>query len=86
MVYKTNYRYSRSKVLQNDPRVFKTNYRLMQVKSIAECPKGEHSAILLTIFKLPLVIDFVLSIYEWLLKTGFTVPPAKQPSLLRERV
>ena len=28
--------------------VFETNYRLMQVKSIAECSKGEHSAILLT--------------------------------------
>ena len=28
--------------------VFKTDYHLMQVKSIAECSKGEHSAILLT--------------------------------------
>ena len=36
--------------------VFKTNYRLMQVKSIAECSKGEHSAILLTFIKLPFVI------------------------------
>ena len=43
----------------------KTNYRLMQVKSIVECSKGllgEHSAILLTIIKLPFVIMiFVLS-------------------------
>ena len=46
----------------------------MQVKSIAECSKGEHSAILLTFIKLPFVIKiFVLSIFEWLLKTGFTV-------------
>ena len=54
---------------------FKTNYRLMQVKSIAECSKGrEHSAILSTFIKLPFVIEsFVLSIFEWLLKTGFTV-------------
>ena len=49
--------------------VFKTDYRLMQIKSIAE-----HSAILSTFIKLPFVIKiFVLSIFEWLLKTGFTV-------------
>ena len=36
---------------------------------------GEHSAILLTFITLPLVIKlFVLSIFEWPLKTGFTVP------------
>ena len=48
----------------------------MQVKSIAECPmlQGEHSAILLTCIKLPFVIKiFVLSTFELLLKTGFTV-------------
>ena len=34
----------------------------------------EHSAILLTLIKLPFVINIlVLSIFEWLLKTGFTV-------------
>ena len=34
----------------------------------------EHSAILLTFIKLPFVIKiFVLSIFEWLLKSGFTV-------------
>ena len=33
-----------------------------------------HSAILLTFIKLPFVIKiFVLSIFEWLLKTGFTI-------------
>ena len=42
--------------------VFKINYRLM------------HSAILLTFIKLPSVIKiFVLSIFEWLFYTGFTV-------------
>ena len=47
--------------------VFKTDYRLMQVKSIA-------SAILLTFIKLPFSFKaFVLSIFEWPLKTGFTV-------------
>ena len=41
----------------------------MQVKSI-----GEHSAILTTFIKLPFVFKtFVLSSFEWLLKTGFTV-------------
>ena len=35
---------------------------LMQVRSIAECSKGEHSAILLTFINLPFVIKiFVLS-------------------------
>ena len=36
--------------------------------------QGEHSAILLTFITLPLVITiFILSIFEWPLKTGFTV-------------
>ena len=36
--------------------------------------QGEHSAILWSFIKLPFVIKiFVLSIFEWLLKTGFTV-------------
>ena len=55
----------------------KTYYRLVQVKSIAECSKGEHSAILLTFIdlkKLPFVIKiFALSIFEWPFCTGFTV-------------
>ena len=43
----------------------------MQVKSIAEC---EHSAILSTFIKLPFAIrTFSLTIFEWPLKTGFTV-------------
>ena len=32
-------------------KVLKTDYHLMQDKSIAECSKGEHSAILLTCIK-----------------------------------
>ena len=54
--------------------VFKTIYRLMQVKSVAECSKGEPSAILSTFTKLPFVIEiYVLSIFEWPFFTGFTV-------------
>ena len=35
---------------------------------------SEHSSIFLTFIKLPFVIKiFVLSIFEWPLKTGFTV-------------
>ena len=52
----------------------KTNYRLMQVKSIAECSKGEggHSAILLTFIKLPFVIKiFVLSFLSGCLRHVF---------------
>ena len=42
----------------------------MQVKSI----EVEHSAILSTSIKLPFVIKiFIWSIFEWPLKTGFTV-------------
>ena len=53
--------------------VFDMGNPLIQVKSIADCSKGEHSAILLTCIKLPSVFKtFVLFIYEWPLKTGFT--------------
>ena len=42
----------------------------MQVK------RGEYSAIVSIFIKLPFVIKiFVLSIFEWPLKTGFTVLP-----------
>ena len=55
--------------------VFKTDYSFMQVKNIAECSKGrEHSAILSPFIKLSVVIKtFVLSIFECLFYTGFTV-------------
>ena len=54
--------------------VFKTYYRLMQVKSIADCSKGS----ILQYFRPSLCYHllikiFVLSIFEWPLKTGFTV-------------
>ena len=46
----------------------------MQIKSIAECSNREHSVVLSTFIKQPFVFDtFVLSIFEWPLKTGFTV-------------
>ena len=45
----------------------------MKVESIAEC-SNEHSAILSTFIKLPVVIKiFVLSIFEWPFYTGYTV-------------
>ena len=55
--------------------VFKTNYRsITQAQSIAECSKGEHFAINWTFIKLPFSIKtFILSIFVWPLKTGFTV-------------
>ena len=61
--------------LSNDQKlVSKTNYRLIQFRSIAEFFQGEHSAILLTLIKLPFVIKmFVLSIFEWRFYPGFTV-------------
>ena len=51
--------------------VFTTCYRLMQV--LQNAPR-EHSAILSTFIKLQFLFKiFVLSIFEWPLKTGFTV-------------
>ena len=41
----------------------------------------EHSAILSTFIKLPFVIEiFVLSIFEWPLKTGLTVTVLNKPA------
>ena len=51
----------------------------MQVKSIAECSdcrmlQAEHSAILSTFIKLQFSIKiFVLSVFKWPRKAGFTV-------------
>ena len=46
--------------------------------------QGEHSAILLTFSKVPFVINIlVLSIFEWPLKTGFTVVSYSYISLAR---
>ena len=54
--------------------VFKTDNRLMKVKGIAECSTPlEYSAVLLICTKLPHDFNtFVLSIFEWQLKAGFT--------------
>ena len=69
--YNQNLKYSKTclkRPLKKDQTaVFKTDYHLMQVKSIAECP----------FIKLPSVIKtLILSIFEWPLKTGFTVTQA----------
>ena len=69
--------YSKKPVLSGHSKrtklVFKTDYRLMQAKVLQNAP-SEHSAILLTFIKLPFVYKtYVWSIFEWLLKTGFTV-------------
>ena len=52
---------------------FKTDYRLMQEKVLQNAPR-EHSAILSIFIKLPFVFKiYVLSFFEWRLKTGFNV-------------
>ena len=57
----------------------------MQVQNIAECSPGEHSAILSTFIKLPFVIKmFVMSIFEWLFYTGFTVHNSESPKYKQE--
>ena len=54
--------------------VFKTNYRLMKVESIAECSKGSVLQYFQPFIKLPFVFKtFLLSNFEWPIKTGFTV-------------
>ena len=56
-------------------KILMTNGSLMKVESIAECPKRAFSIpVLLSCIKLPSVFKtFALPIFEWLLKTGFTV-------------
>ena len=61
----------------------------MQVKGIAEKSilqyillQGEHSAILSTLIKLPIVIKiFVLSIFGWQFYAGFTVQCEREGKL-----
>ena len=50
-------------------------------KVLQNAPR-EHSAILSTFIKLPFVFKlFNLSIFEWLLKTGFTVAAIRNESM-----
>ena len=53
--------------------VFKTNYRLMQVKSIAECSKGSILQYMWPALSYHMALRPFLYIFEWPLKTGFTV-------------
>ena len=53
--------------------VFKTDYRLMQVNSIAECSKGSILQYFQPSLSFHLSLRSFLSIFEWPLKTGFTV-------------
>ena len=56
--------------------VLKTDYHLMQVRSIVECSKRAFyitALILSTLILSTFFKTFVLSIFECLLKTGFTV-------------
>ena len=52
---------------------FKTNYSLMQVKSIAECSNGSILQYFRPSLSYRVIKIFVLSIFEWPLKTGFTI-------------
>ena len=53
---------------------FKDQISLNAGQKYCRMPQEEHSAILSTFTKLPLIIKiFVLSIFEWPPKTGFTV-------------
>ena len=53
--------------------VFKTDYHLMQVKSITECSKRAFCNTSTYIDPTSVIKIFVLSIFEWPFKTGFTV-------------
>ena len=53
---------------------FNTDYLLNAGQKYCRMLQGEHSAILSTFIKLPYSIKtFVLSIFKWPIKTGFTV-------------
>ena len=53
---------------------FQDRFSLNAGQKYCRMLQGEHSAILSTFIKLPFVIKiFVLSIFQWPLKTGFTV-------------
>ena len=79
-LYQHDYRYSKTCVKQ--PLKKKTKNWLSRPiiarcrsKVLQNAPRAlEHYAVPLTFIKLPFVIKiFVLSFFEWLLKTGFTV-------------
>ena len=62
-------------LLSKRPKIgFQDQFLLNGGQKYCRMLQGEHSAILSTSIKLPFVIKiFVLSIFEWPLKTGFTV-------------
>ena len=61
--------------LSNRPKIgFQDGLLLNAGQKYCRMLQGEHSAILSTFIKLPFVVKiFVLSIFEWLFYTGFTV-------------
>ena len=61
--------------LSEKPKIgFQDQLSLIAGQKYCRMLQGEHSAILSTFIKLPFVIKiFVLPIFEWPLKTGFTV-------------
>ena len=65
----------RKQPLSKRPKIdFQAQLSLNAGQKYCRMLQWEHSAILLTFIKLPFVIQiFVLSIFEWPLKTGFTV-------------
>ena len=69
-------RYSKTKrPLKHRPNIgFQDRLLLNAGQKYCRMLQREHSAILLTFIKLPFVLKtFVLSIFEWLLQTGFNV-------------
>ena len=72
------YEYSKTRVkrpLSKRPKIgFQDQLSLNAGQTYCRMFQVEHSAILSTFIKLPIVIKlFVLSIFEWLFHTGFTV-------------
>ena len=66
--------YSKTCLKQPLKIVFQDLLSLNEGQNYRRMLKGEHSAILLSFIHLPFVIKIlVLSIFEWPLKTGFTV-------------
>ena len=70
--------------LSKRPKIsFKDQLSLNAGQKYCQMFQREHSAILSTFIKLPFVIKiFVLSIFEWLFYTGFTVLGKKQACVI----
>ena len=79
MCFGVQYNLCKTATLKKTEFFFQDQLSLNAGQKYCRMLQEEHSAILLTFIKLPLVIKtFVLSIFKWPFYTGFTVDPAER--------